>query len=91
MHQHPGTIYFLYKYNQGYDSDPIQIHFLCVARVHKPALNYNGIITNCVQRLSYIHAYTKIKQKTLHFDIAATGDLGKRSLLGHSETLTGQS
>lgn len=89
VHQQPIngiSEHFLYKYNyqRGYDPDPIQLHFLHVARIHISVLNYNKIITNGIQRLSYIHAYTK----TLHFEIAATGELGKQSLLRHSETPT---
>lgn len=55
--------YFLYKYQNGH------IHFLHVATVHKPALNYNTIITNVVERLAYIHANTKLQQKHATFDI----------------------
>lgn len=55
------------------------MHFLDVPRVHEPVLNYTRIITICVQRLSYIHAYTKKKIKTKQ-NIAATGELEKQSL-----------
>lgn len=70
---------------EGYDFDLL----LHVARIHIPVLNYNKIITTGIQILSYIHAYTKSKEKNkiLHLDIAATGDLGKQSLLEHSEIL----
>lgn len=95
VHQQPSngiSEHFLYKYSnffkrkkKGYDFDLIQLH-LHVARIHIPALNYNKIITTGIQILSYIHAYTKSKkEKTLHLDIAATGELEKQSLLEHSE------
>lgn len=45
---------------KGYDSD--LIHFLHVARLYKPVLNYKQINTNGLQRLSYIHASTKYKK-----------------------------
>lgn len=37
------------------ESDPIQIHFLHVARVHTPVLIYNKIITNGVQKITFMH------------------------------------
>lgn len=52
--------YFLYTYQKGYDSDPIHIHFLHVARIHKPVLNYITIITNGEQDYyTFMHIQSK--------------------------------